>query len=87
MTEKVGRRIAQRKYEDTPKQVKRREERNKARAHMAKAGKVRKGDGKDVEHKDGNPNHNTKKNWRVGTQHHNRSYARTPGGHKKNPRS
>ena len=85
--EKAGRRIAQRKYEDTPKQVKRREARNRARAQMIKAGKARKGDGKDVEHKDGNPLHNNRSNWRMGTKHHNRSYARTKGAHKKNPRS
>lgn len=37
-------------YEDTPEQVKKREERNKARYKLLKAGKVRKGDGKDVAH-------------------------------------
>ena len=37
-------------YEDTPAQVKNREERNKARAHLMKEGTVSKGDGKDVDH-------------------------------------
>ena len=37
-------------YEETAKQVKRRESRNKARAAAAKAGKVHKGDGKEVDH-------------------------------------
>ncbi len=87
MVEKVGRKIAQRKYEDTPKQVKRREKRNQARRTLERQGKVHKGDKKDVMHKDGNPNHNTAKNWKVGSQHSNRSYARTAGGHKRNPRS
>jgi hypothetical protein len=38
------------KYEAQPEQVKNREERNKARAKLMKAGKVSKGDGKDVAH-------------------------------------
>ncbi len=87
MVEKTGRKLAQRKYEDTPKQVKRREKRNQARRTLERQGKVHKGDKKDVMHKDGNPNHNTSKNWKVGSQHANRSYARTAGGHKRNPRS
>jgi len=39
------------KYEDTPEQVKHREERNAERRRLMRAGKVRKGDGKDVAHK------------------------------------
>lgn len=87
MTEKAGRRRAQARYEDTPKQVKRRESRNRARAAMVRAGKAHKGDGKDVEHKNGNPLDNRSTNWRMGTKHHNRSYARTKTAGKKNPRS
>jgi len=37
-------------YEASPEQVKNRGERNKARAKLMKAGKVHKGDGKDVAH-------------------------------------
>lgn len=37
-------------YESSPEQVKNRVERNKARAKLMKAGKVHKGDGKDVAH-------------------------------------
>lgn len=47
--------IRQRAYNSQPEQKKRRAERNASRAKMEKAGKVRKGDGKDVDHK----NHNT----------------------------
>jgi hypothetical protein len=47
--------IRQRKYNSQPEQKKRRAERNASRAIMEKKGKVRKGDGKDVDHK----NHNT----------------------------
>lgn len=78
---------AQDKYQKSPTQVKKRENRNKARYQMMKAGKVHKGDGKDVEHKNGNALDNRRSNWGVGSQHHNRSYARTKGAHKKNPRS
>lgn len=39
------------KYEAQPEQVKNRTARNAARAKMMKAGKVSKGDGKDVAHK------------------------------------
>ena len=38
-------------WEDQPKQVKAREARNRARAQMAKKGRVKKGDGKEVDHK------------------------------------
>jgi hypothetical protein len=38
------------KYEDSPEQVKNRMQRNAARAKLAKASKVTKGDGKDVAH-------------------------------------
>ena len=38
-------------YQGKPEQIKNRSKRNQARAIMAKAGKVKKGDGKDVDHK------------------------------------
>jgi hypothetical protein len=78
---------SQDKYQKSPEQVKKRENRNKARAQMIKAGKVHKHDNKDVEHKNGNALDNRPSNWGVGSQQQNRSYARTSGGHKKNPRS
>ncbi len=37
-------------YEDSPAQVKRREDRNKARRKAQRAGRVHKGDGKEVDH-------------------------------------
>lgn len=37
-------------YENRPEQVKRREARNRARARAIKAGKVKKGDGKELDH-------------------------------------
>ncbi len=82
----MSRAEAQRKYNSKPEQIKRRAARNKARRAMIKAGKARKGDGKDVEHKDGNPLHSSMSNYRMGTKHANRSFPRTRGAHKKNPR-
>ena len=75
------------KAESNPKEIKKRENRNVARHTLLKQGKVHKHDDKDVEHVNGNAMDNRPSNWRVGSQHHNRSYARTSGGHKKNPRS
>ena len=83
----AARQKAQAKYNSKPEQVKRRMARNRARYAMIKAGKAHKGDGKDVAHKNGNPHDNKKSNLTMQTKHQNRSYARTKGGHKKNPRS
>ena len=48
------------KYQGTAEQKKRRASRNAARAKMAKAGLVKKGDGKDVHHVGGNALNNKK---------------------------
>ena len=42
--------VKENKWEDSPRQVKRRENRNRARAKAMKAGKVRKGDRKELDH-------------------------------------
>lgn len=66
-------------YQGTPEQIKRRAQRNAARAEMEKAGLVRKGDGKDVDHKRpiAKGGGNTKSNLRVQSQSANRSFSRT----------
>jgi len=61
-----------REYHGRPEQIKRRAGRVKARRIMEKDGKVRKGDGKDVDHKDRNPRNNSKKNLRVTSKKKNR---------------
>lgn len=67
------------RYQGRPEQIKRRAMRNKARAEMEKDGKVHKGDGKDVDHK--NPivkgGGNGKSNLRVVSKSKNRSFRRT----------
>lgn len=69
-------------YQGKPEQIKNRTKRNAARAKMMKAGKVSKGDGKDVDHavplsKGGG---NLGGNLRVKSKSANRSYKRTPSG-------
>ena len=61
------------KYHGTPKQKKRRAGRNAARRKMTKLGRVRKGDGRDVDHKDRNTRNNSTKNLRVMSKSRNRS--------------
>lgn len=81
-----ARQRAQAKYGAKPEQKKRRALRNAARRKMIKAGKARKGDGKDIAHKNGNPHDNKMSNLAVQTKKQNRSYPRTKGAHKKNPK-
>lgn len=47
--------------------------RNKVRRQALKSGRVKKGDGKDVHHVDGNPRNNSAKNLRVVKKSANRS--------------
>ena len=60
-------------YQGKAKQRKNRSKRVLARRKMAKLGKVSKGDGKDVNHKDGNPQNNSIKNLEAISAHKNRS--------------
>jgi 5-methylcytosine-specific restriction endonuclease McrA len=67
-------------YQGTPEQIKKRAQRNKARAELMKDGRVSKGDGKDVDHvkplsKGGS---SSKKNLRVESAGANRSFSRNP---------
>ena len=64
------------KYDSRPSVKKDRASRNAARKAMVAKGKVRKGDGKDVDHKDGNPRNNKRSNLRVTTKAKNRSVKR-----------
>jgi len=58
---------------EKPLRVKKRAKRNQARRIALKAGLVKKGDGKDVDHKDGNPRNNSQKNLRVMSKSTNRA--------------
>ena len=75
-----------RTYGAKPEQITRRSSRNKARAKLVKTGAVRKGDGKDVAHKNDNPMSNGRKNLAVQSRKKNRGHGRSPGGTKKTRR-
>jgi hypothetical protein len=60
-------------YHSKPEQRKNRSKRVLARRLMMKLGRVKKGDGKDVDHKDGNPRNNGKHNLRVRSKSENRA--------------
>ena len=60
-------------YHAKPTQKKNRAARNKARTLLSTTGRVRKGDGKDVDHKDRNPRNNSRSYLRVMSKSRNRS--------------
>lgn len=62
-----------RKYHSSPAAIRARSNRNKARRQMEKEGRVKKGDGKDVDHKDGNPMNNSRSNLAVTSRSANRA--------------
>ena len=72
-----------RNYHSRPEQIKKRGSRNKARKIAEKQGRVKKGDGRDVHHVDGNPLNNDTNNLRVKTKSSNRSFPRTKTARKK----
>ena len=64
------------KYQGTAVQKKKRASRNAARNALKKTGVVKKGDGRDVNHRNGNPMDNRAKNLSVTTKRANRSFPR-----------
>jgi hypothetical protein len=70
------------KYASRPEIIKKRVEQNKARRMMEKEGKVRKGDGKDVDHKTplSKGGKTTRSNLRVKSRSSNRSFSRNKDG-------
>lgn len=67
-------------YDQKPEVKKKRAARNQARAIMEREGKVTKGDGKDVDHKQAlsKGGKTVRSNLRVKSASANRSYARNP---------
>lgn len=63
----------QRRYNSKPSSKKDRAARNQAREEAKRDGKVRKGDGKDIDHKNGNPRDNRKSNLQVMDKSKNRA--------------
>jgi hypothetical protein len=60
-------------YHSRPAQKKNRASRNAARRSLMKSGRVHKGDGKDVDHKNGNPRDNRAGNLSVMSRSANRA--------------
>lgn len=79
----AARQRAQKKYNAKPAQKKRRAQRNAARRKMIAAGKVRKGDGKDVAHRDNNTANNRSSNLAVQSPARNRSFPRDKNAQRK----
>lgn len=75
------------KYQSSSKQKKRRASRNTARNRMIAAGKAKRGDGKDVAHKNGNPMDNRRSNLKVVPASKNRSFKRTKTARKVSKRA
>ena len=82
--------VAKRKYNQQPEQKARRAQRNAARREMEKEGKVRKGDGKDIDHvkhKARGKLDNSKSNLRVMDRSKNRAKNLGTGGRPKGSKS
>ena len=71
------------RYQGTPEQKKRRAMRNKVRRQAIREGRVRKGDGIDIHHVDGNPMNSSKSNLVLQTRSKNRSFPRNSKSGKK----
>ena len=71
------------RYQGTAQQKKNRASRNAARRTLTKVGAVKKGDGKDVNHRNGNPRDNSRKNLQVTTKRANWSFPRNSRAGKK----
>mgnify|MGYP003645272381 FL=1 len=71
------------RYQGTSEQKKARARRNAGRRLMERLGKVSKGDGKDVAHRDNNTKNNKKSNLQVQDASTNRSFARTKKARRK----
>ena len=78
-----ARQKAQKKYNAKPEQKKRRAQRNAARRKMVAAGRVSKGDGKDVAHKNNNTANNGSSNLAVQSKAKNRSFPRNSKAQRK----
>ena len=68
---------------ESPLRKKKRNMRNKSRRMSIKAGLVKRNDGKDVHHKDGNAMNTKRSNLSVKTASKNRSFPRTRSAGKK----
>lgn len=66
----------ERELQSTPEELAKNASRKRARRKLEKSGAVKKGDGKDVDHKNRNPNDNSPKNLKAKPKSANRSFSR-----------
>lgn len=66
----------ERELQSTPAELAKNAARKRARRLLEKEGRVKKGDGKDVDHSNRNPLDNSKKNLKVKSKAANRSFSR-----------
>ena len=66
----------ERELQSTPVELANNASRKKARRALEKNGTVHKGDGRDVDHNDGNPMNNSMRNLSVKNKTNNRSFPR-----------
>ena len=66
----------ERELQSTPEELAKNASRKRARRKLEKSGAVKKGDGKDVDHKNRNPNDNSPKNLKAKPKSTNRSCSR-----------
>lgn len=71
------------KFQSSTKAKKDRASRNKIRRKLTREGRVSKGDGKDIDHKNMNPRNNSSKNIKVTSRSKNRGHGKTAPGKKK----
>lgn len=72
----------ERALEATPEGLAKNAARKRARRLLEKEGRVKKGDGKDVDHSNRNPLDNSKSNLKVKSKASNRSFSRTTNAKK-----
>jgi hypothetical protein len=72
-----------RQNQSSPSERRKRSSRNKARRKLMKQGKVRLGDGLDVDHKNTNPLDNSSNNLRAEPKSKNRSFKRNSNAGKR----
>ena len=70
------------RYQGTPEQKEKRAMRNKVRRQMIREGRVTKGSGFDIHHRDGNPMNTDRSNLVVQHSSQNRSFKRDKNGRK-----
>lgn len=68
--------LSKKKYDSKPSVKAKRNSRKRARYKLEKEGRVKRNDGRDVDHKDRNANNNARSNLRVRSRKANRGWSK-----------